>query len=171
MTNVNLDIVKGNCYTNQFTALDSSSGIINLSGYAFAGDARFRYDTSGSVFTFSPYSTTLGAPSGLVSVNILSETTTGCPVGSYYYHIDAYNNTNRITLFYGFINISPNVFFYGAGTTTSDAGAGTVPNAVRQISYGHGVPTASPSDTSDAAIYYDLDTYQTYFWNPATQSW
>jgi hypothetical protein len=49
----------------------------------------------------------------------------------------------------------------------------TVPIVVipKQIYSGHGAPSEIPVNPSIEALYFDLDTYQTYFWNPETQSW
>lgn len=40
-----------------------------------------------------------------------------------------------------------------------------------QVFYGSGAPTGNPASLYSAAIYYDKNTYQVYFWNPDTQSW
>jgi hypothetical protein len=40
-----------------------------------------------------------------------------------------------------------------------------------QLACGHGAPVSPPQDPTQAALYYDLDTFQMSFWNPETQSW
>jgi len=159
--NLDIDIIRGNDCTSQLTALTTSSGIVNLSGYFLTGNARFRYEESGNLLNFSPYSS--NTASGLVNLNIPSATTAECPVGAYYYNIDAYNSTQRVTLFNGFMNVYPNTCFIDNGSTATVV--------ITQLTYGHGAPTSPPGIPTIAAVYYDLDSYQTYLWNPETQSW
>lgn len=40
-----------------------------------------------------------------------------------------------------------------------------------QLYCGHGAPVSPPDDITKAALFYDLDTFQLYFWNTDTQSW
>lgn len=162
MINVDIDLIRGEGYSSILSALDTSGNAFNLSGYFLTGMARFRYDTSGCLLSFSPYSP--NQTSGLVNVNLTPSLTSGSPIGSYYYGIDAYNNTERTTLFQGFMNVSPNVFF-----VTHDPEV--LLNVVEQLTCGHGAPSGVPPVTGNASIYYDLDNFQMYLWNPNTQSW
>lgn len=49
--------------------------------------------------------------------------------------------------------------------------AATAISPVQQVYYGSGAPSSPPADETKGAIYYDIDTYQLYFWNPNTLSW
>jgi hypothetical protein len=173
--NIDINIIKGNYSTTQLTALTTSGTPFNLSGYFLTGGSRFRYDTSGNLMSFAPYSPI--QESGIVNINLTSETTSQCPVGSYYYGIDAFNNNNQITLFQGFLNISPNIFFVGGsgvlveGAPVQGYGSGIYVGIVKQLIYSHGAPTGAPPFSDSASICYDLDSFQMYLWNPETQSW
>jgi hypothetical protein len=42
---------------------------------------------------------------------------------------------------------------------------------IQQIYSGNGAPATPPTDQTKGAIYYDIDTFQIYFWNTNTLSW
>lgn len=156
-------IDQGSVLELTLVAVDNNGTPLNLSGYQAQGKIKYQYGDASSLL---PLTTSIDNSyvSGLINISLTAEQTAALPVTKAVYDIELLGSGNYVSkVFNGYAEINPS-------TMTDEYTANPRP-AKRQVFFGVGAPTAPPTDPSDAAIYYDISTYQTYFWNINTQSW
>ena len=109
MNTFDLHISQGNSYTVSLNLTDSNANPLNLSGYNLTGQVKNLYSDSGSLINLNP--TITNAISGMISINVLPNLTTGIPVTLGIYDIEMYNETQSTKVLRGNVFIYPSVSF------------------------------------------------------------
>lgn len=158
-----ISIDQGSVFELALAASDKNGAALNLSGYSAQGKIKYQYGDTTSLLPLT-VSIDNSYVSGLINVSLTAIQTAALPVTKAVYDIEILTSGDYIMkVFNGYADINPS-------TMTDEYTANPRP-AKRQVFFGNGAPTTPPVDPSDAAIYYDISTYQTYFWNIETQSW
>ena len=119
-TSYNINLIQGDQLQLTLAVKDADSVPINLSGYDIRGVVKYAYGYTGSsgiLLDLAPliYSGVNGScyPSGIININISSNTTAYLPVGSFVYDIERFPSGiptgNSIKLLKGKFIINPEV--------------------------------------------------------------
>lgn len=156
-------IDQGSSLNLNVVARDANGTPLNLSGYVARGKVKYQY---GDVDGLLNLTATIDPSyiSGLINISMTSYQTRFLPITKAVYDVEVLSDSYTFRVLNGYAEVHPSVL---AGNYTGVSPA----FYIGQTYCGKGAPTFVPNEPFAAAIYYDTDTYQTYFWNIINQSW
>lgn len=103
---VNLVIDQGTSFETTVTLKDDSDDLLNLTGYAAAGQVRKHFTSSNS----TSFSITLGGSNGTMTLALSANSTANIVAGRYVYDVELTDTNSKISrIMEGIVTVTPQV--------------------------------------------------------------
>lgn len=103
---VNLVIDQGTSFETTVTLKDDSDDLLNLTGYAAAGQVRKHFTSSNS----TSFSITLGGANGTMTLALSANSTANIVAGRYVYDVELTDTNSKISrIMEGIVTVTPQV--------------------------------------------------------------